>query len=125
MENWRIFSADFFVRSEFLSTFAVPKRSSASLAQLVEHDTLNVGVQGSSPWGSTNFGTDSVAQLVEHNTFNVGVLGSSPSGITQKSLSSERQHFCCLSFFIHSLYIQHVANQRFCCEGNLFVISVS
>ena len=25
----------------------------ASLAQLVEHDTLNVGVQGSSPWGST------------------------------------------------------------------------
>ena len=27
---------------------------------------------------------DSVAQLVEHNTFNVGVLGSSPSGITQK-----------------------------------------
>ena len=83
MEIWRIFSADFFVRSEFLSTFAVPKRSSASLAQLVEHDTLNVGVQGSSPWGSTNFGTDSVAQLVEHNTFNVGVLGSSPSGITQ------------------------------------------
>jgi hypothetical protein len=27
--------------------------------------------------------TDSVAQLVEHNTFNVGVLGSSPSGITK------------------------------------------
>ena len=25
----------------------------ASLAQLVEHDTLNVGVQGSSPWGGT------------------------------------------------------------------------
>gem|GEM_PF-3573748 len=25
---------------------------------------------------------DSVAQLVEHNTFNVRVLGSSPSGIT-------------------------------------------
>ena len=25
---------------------------------------------------------DLVAQLVEHNTFNVGVLGSSPSGIT-------------------------------------------
>jgi hypothetical protein len=29
---------------------------------------------------------DSVAQLVEHNTFNVGVLGSNPSGITGKSL---------------------------------------
>ena len=26
---------------------------------------------------------DPVAQLVEHNTFNVGVLGSSPSGITR------------------------------------------
>ena len=30
---------------------------------------------------------DSVAQLVEHNTFNVGVLGSSPSGITKKNVS--------------------------------------
>ncbi len=28
---------------------------------------------------------DSVAQLVEHNTFNVGVLGSNPSWITFKS----------------------------------------
>ena len=27
-------------------------------------------------------GVDLVAQLVEHNTFNVGALGSSPSGIT-------------------------------------------
>jgi hypothetical protein len=27
---------------------------------------------------------DSVAQLVEHNTFNVGVLGSNPSGITRE-----------------------------------------
>ena len=28
---------------------------------------------------------DLVAQLVEHNTFNVGALGSSPSGITNNS----------------------------------------
>ena len=28
---------------------------------------------------------DLVAQLVEHNTFNVGVLGSSPSRITKAS----------------------------------------
>ena len=28
---------------------------------------------------------DSVAQLVEHNTFNVGVEGSSPSGITPRA----------------------------------------
>ena len=27
---------------------------------------------------------DSLAQLVEHNTFNVGVLGSSPRRITKK-----------------------------------------
>ena len=27
---------------------------------------------------------DSLAQLVEHNTFNVGVLGSSPRRITEK-----------------------------------------
>ena len=35
-------------------------------------------------------GDDLVAQLVEHNTFNVGVLGSSPSGITKK-LDNTRQ----------------------------------
>jgi hypothetical protein len=29
---------------------------------------------------------DLVAQLVEHNTFNVGALGSSPSGITKKAV---------------------------------------
>ncbi len=28
---------------------------------------------------------DSLAQLVEHNTFNVGVVGSSPTRITKKS----------------------------------------
>ena len=32
---------------------AIRKIANASLAQLVEHDTLNVGVQGSSPWGGT------------------------------------------------------------------------
>jgi hypothetical protein len=31
---------------------------------------------------------DPVAQLVEHDTFNVGVLGSSPSGITKKGLGT-------------------------------------
>ena len=30
-------------------------------------------------------GVDSVAQLVEHNTFNVGVLGPSPSGVTKEN----------------------------------------
>jgi hypothetical protein len=31
---------------------------------------------------------DSVAQLVEHNTFNVGVLGSNPSGITKNEYNA-------------------------------------
>ena len=62
-----------------------------SVAQLVEHDTLNVGVQGSIPCWVTRVKQlyileDLVAQLVEHNTFNVGVLGSSPSQVTQKIL---------------------------------------
>ena len=30
---------------------------------------------------------DSLAQLVEHNTFNVGVLGSSPDGSRQETTS--------------------------------------
>lgn len=34
---------------------------------------------------------DSVAQLVEHNTFNVGVLGSNPSGITKRKCIFEQQ----------------------------------
>ena len=36
---------------------------------------------------------DSVAQLVEHDTFNVGVLGSSPSGITKVKPQSGRLRF--------------------------------
>ena len=31
---------------------------------------------------------DPLAQLVEHNTFNVGVLGSSPKRITKKDVST-------------------------------------
>ncbi len=42
-----------------------------SLAQLVEHNTFNVGVSGSSPERITKFA--SLAQLVEHDTLNVGV----------------------------------------------------
>ena len=36
---------------------------------------------------------DSVAQLVEHDTFNVGVLGSSPSGITKNGEVSSAVFF--------------------------------
>lgn len=44
------FLQDFFGVNEFIITFVPAIRwIDASLAQLVEHDTLNVGVQGSSP----------------------------------------------------------------------------
>ena len=36
---------------------------------------------------------DSLAQLVEHNTFNVGVLGSSPRRITKKGYSAMKTLF--------------------------------
>ena len=36
---------------------------------------------------------DLVAQLVEHNTFNVGALGSSPSGITKKAVERRLFYF--------------------------------
>ena len=51
-----------------------------SLAQLVEHNTFNVGVLGSSPKRITKVLKKfaSLAQLVEHDTLNVGVQGSSP-----------------------------------------------
>ncbi len=67
------------------------KMIDASLAQLVEHDTLNVGVQGSSPWGGTKKTiAASLAQLVEHDTLNVGVQGSSPWGGTKRESEGSR-----------------------------------
>ena len=33
---------------------------------------------------------DSLAQLVEHNTFNVGVVGSSPTRITRRFIKSQK-----------------------------------
>ena len=36
--------------------------------------------------GNPEANGDSLAQLVEHNTFNVGVVGSSPTRITNKTL---------------------------------------
>ena len=44
-----------------------------SLAQLVEHNTFNVGVSGSSPERVTKGKPASLAQLVEHLTLNQGV----------------------------------------------------
>ena len=69
------------------------KKKDAPVAQLVEHLTLNQGVQGSSPCGCTKEEASGppfflkmvdapVAQLVEHLTLNQGVQGSSPCGCT-------------------------------------------
>ena len=49
---------------------------------------------------------DSLAQLVEHNTFNVGVVGSSPTRITRiEGFSSQKAgflpaFFCAFSYFL-------------------------
>ena len=49
---------------------------------------------------------DSLAQLVEHNTFNVGVLGSSPRRITQtkrKTMkTADNQSLSAVFIFIHT-----------------------
>ena len=55
------------------------QNSDAPVAQLVEHLTLNQGVQGSSPCGCTRFkGIADMAQLVEQRIRNAWVPGSSP-----------------------------------------------
>ena len=41
---------------------------------------------------------DPLAQLVEHNTFNVGVMGSSPMRITSKEGFSNETLFCFVVF---------------------------
>ncbi len=49
---------------------------------------------------------DSLAQLVEHNTFNVGVLGSSPRRITSKTLKIKQldaKSDCLFSFIYFRL----------------------
>lgn len=43
---------------------------------------------------------DSVAQLVEHNTFNVGVLGSSPSRVTKSEAIFSFAFFITLIYFL-------------------------
>ena len=45
---------------------------------------------------------DPVAQLVEHNTFNVGVLGSSPSGITKALAKAGAVRFRSLRIMMHA-----------------------
>ena len=50
--------------------------------------------------------TDSLAQLVEHNTFNVGVVGSSPTRITNKTLKIKQldaKSDCLISFIYFRL----------------------
>ena len=63
-----------------------------------------------------SFKVDPLAQLVEHNTFNVGVLGSSPKRITKKNpqeteyqsladfLLFQMHHFCTTERPINTYY---------------------
>ena len=48
---------------------------------------------------------DSLAQLVEHNTFNVGVLGSSPRRITKERSSAMKTFTFLYTFVIDSLVV--------------------
>ena len=68
--------------SEKVRTFAPAKKKDAPVAQLVEHLTLNQGVQSSSLCGCTFLCFAPVAQLVEHLTLNQGVQSSSLCGCT-------------------------------------------
>ena len=78
---------------KIITTFAPAKlKGDALVAQLVEHLTLNQGVQGSSPCRRTKAfqvvverDNALVAQLVEHLTLNQGVQGSSPCRRTLNS----------------------------------------
>ena len=77
---------------KIITTFAPAKlKGDALVAQLVEHLTLNQGVQGSSPCRRTKAfqvvverDNALVAQLVEHLTLNQGVQGSSPCRRTER-----------------------------------------
>ena len=53
---------------------------------------------------------DSLAQLVEHNTFNVGVLGSSPKRITKESSDYLRQIVAFFVFICNHSKWDHLQN---------------
>ena len=95
------------------------KEKDAPVAQLVEHLTLNQGVQGSSPCGCTKslfklFFFAPVAQLVEHLTLNQGVQGSSPCGCTAREAS--HQGLLLFFFYINFLHHRHAAlHSEACC----------
>ncbi len=84
--------------SNKVRTFATAKKEKDALvAQLVEHLTLNQGVQGSTPCRrTTKYFFALVAQLVEHLTLNQGVQGSTPCRRTK-----EREYVHLSFFFIH------------------------
>jgi hypothetical protein len=60
-----------------------------------ENAPLNFGLTAEKDIFAVPNRDDSVAQLVEHDTFNVGALGSSPSGVTsQKAAFTSGFSFC-------------------------------
>ena len=65
------------------------KKVSVKLAQFKNSYYLCIAIEGNL---AANSG-DSLAQLVEHNTFNVGVLGSSPRRITRENFERDSLFF--------------------------------
>ena len=83
--------------------FAGKKKSINFAAQLRE--------QGFQP--SLRIALDSLAQLVEHNTFNVGVVGSSPTRIT-KVFGRILQNTATGSVAVFFLYVQTASECTLC-----------
>ena len=54
---------------------------------------LEYSVQDAAKTAQYTFFNDLLAQLVEHDTFNVGVLGSSPRGVTNVSDTTKFEIF--------------------------------
>ena len=100
---------------KIITTFAPAKlKGDALVAQLVEHLTLNQGVQGSSPCRRTDFHRNFhiqgalVAQLVEHLTLNQGVQGSSPCRRTNHSVMAASPSDVVIMFVLGTYFLLYL-----------------
>ena len=101
---------------KIITTFAPAKlKGDALVAQLVEHLTLNQGVQGSTPCRRTKAlrvvverDNALVAQLVEHLTLNQGVQGSSPCRRTNHSVMAASPSDVVIMFVLGTYFLLYL-----------------
>ena len=118
---------------KIITTFAPAKlKGDALVAQLVEHLTLNQGVQGSSPCRRTKAfqvvverDNALVAQLVEHLTLNQGVQGSSPCRRTDFHRNFHMQGALVAQLVEHLTLNQGVQGSSPCRRTNHSVMAAS